>query len=144
MNAAMAEYLDDDSEVKKALDNGTVVTVAAATNADGSKNANIGIQNASLMASLVSEEALIDASIDETQKGLEALGMFDSVEVTKGKVNFLGEEHYCIDVNSKINGIGYYQKVAVLVKGKYAMLITASSFEEDGPQTILDDVSPIE
>lgn len=144
LNAAMAEYLDDDSEVKKALDNGTVVTVAAAANADGTMNSNIGIQNASLMANFVSEETLIDASIDATQKQLDSLGMFDSVEVTKETVHFLGADHYCIAAHSVISGVDFYQKIAVLVKGKYAMMITASGFGEDDPQTILNDVSAIE
>jgi len=143
MNAAVSEMMDDDSLAKKAIDDGTVVTVAAAVNADGSMNSNIGIQNATLMTSLVSEEALIDASLDVTQQELQGMGMFDSVEVTKGTAQFLGEEHYCVDVTATVSGVSLYEKVAILTKGKYAMFITVAGFEEDAPQAMLNDVSAI-
>ena len=145
VNAALVSILDD-SSVKKSLESGNSVTLAYALNADSTQTFNIIVQNVkSVFQKSVSDEDIIEQSLDTTKEMLESMGIFDSVKVTKGTAKLLGKEVVSMDVAAKVSGYDFYETEVLLRKGNYVMFITAGAyFDKDTLQTILDDIKSID
>mgnify|MGYP002626897738 CR=1 FL=1 len=145
VNAAMISMLDDEN-VKKSLESGNSITIAYAVNQDSTCTFNIIVQNVkSLFQKNVSDDYIIDQSLDPTKELLESMGVFDSVKVTKGTANFLGKDVVSMDVEAKVGGYDFYETEVLLRKGNYVMFITVGAyFDKATLQTLLNDVQSIE
>ena len=111
--------------------------VAYASDADGYHTFNVSFQSTnSLLTSLVSEDAVIEASIDQVVPIFEQQG-FTNIETATEKVQFAGAEHSCLSLSADVNGVNFYEKVVVIIKNGYIGTFTVASVDSDDTADML-------
>ncbi len=136
-NGTVKDVLDNE-DYSAAMDDGRVITDMMASADDGILSMNVTIEKLNAVASLaIDEEAYIDLTLENNDFSAIFTGMgFDSAEASKGSVVLAGEEHPCAVIEGSIQGIGFYEKVAVIKVGSYVLSVTVSSLMDD----VVDDL----
>lgn len=104
---------------------------------------NIVLQNMGLQAAGTDVKKSLKQGCEETKKGYENMGYTD-VDYEIIKTQFLGKEYDGAMITSQINGIGFYTKQVVYMKGKYAVSITACTLGENECDDLLDMFTALE
>ena len=137
MGATTAEYVDDE-ELKQLLMDADSFFDMSAEKDGGQESVNAVVENVGLRNSLlITEQAYVDASLDNLKTQMESMGMTD-VEAEKITVDFAGASHPGIRLTAKISGLDYFMEDVVIKQGQWVMVVTAGSLFEDDTANILN------
>lgn len=104
-------------------------------------NINIQVQKNQLNAlqrAVVTEDKVIEASIEDLEKSLAESGMMENIVLEKDTIIFAGKEHGCVNVSATIQDVPVYERMVVLLKGNYLGYVTSFSLDEDTVTKNLD------
>ena len=128
----LANYAGENAEkVQKAVDEGTTVVAAFATDSNGINNVSIAIQgNAAIQNALVSEKSLLTLSQQQVKSSIESQGATVK-DITVEEKTIAGDSHYTLKVEGDIQGISFYEELITIQKGNYVLLFTVTNVNED-------------
>lgn len=127
----VSEVVASNEELAKQLgENGTVYDFYASAD-DGLKSLNIVLENLGLLYGLALDESdYVEASLEQVDQALEAMGMEDGVAEAI-EVQFAGGQHAGIRISGTLYGLPFYEQLVSVKQGNYMAVITAASFQED-------------
>ncbi len=130
------DILEADSDwLAEMLEQNTAVFDLYTAAQDGSgDNINIQVQKTSfnlLQKAVLTEEKLLEASMEEVETSLKESGIMDDIELEQGSCEFAGKTHGCLNVSATMNGIPVYERMIMLLRGDYMGVITGFSLDKD-------------
>lgn len=138
-NEVTVDVMKDDISLKKLIDAEASIIVAYAEGENEYDNVNIGI---AIGEDFENEKKLYEDSKDYLKEQLEESGFtVKTTKVLSKKV--AGEDHYIMSILAEISGITMYQKQMTVAKGDYIMFITATTFDEDGTDELLEKIAKL-
>ena len=142
MNQAVSDKSSAE-EIRSALSGGQTWFDMYATSDDGYQNLNITVQNIkAVYGALADVDTLVDTSLEPLQSALEAQGAED-ISITKGTIDFAGENSVCTRIQGSVQGIPFYETQVYKKEGSYILCATAVSYSEDQTGSILSGVKKI-
>ncbi len=131
LNSTVAETVFEDNEqIQKAVDDGTVMIVAYAVDDTMIKSFNVAIQSVGALGAWMNEEAVLTASETSAAEVLESQG-FENVTTTIEDIKFMGEDHPSLLIEAEISGVKFYQRVCCLESDGYVGTFTLAGLELD-------------
>lgn len=140
----------EESELGESIDPLTQITDMLAENIDSMTTINVLYQRLDMQErvafALLDEEAILDASLAESDAMIEAYAQagIDVSSMEKVSVTFLGEERLALKTTSTMEGVPYYTlQLFDYHLGEYSATITFASFVEDQTESLLALCYPI-
>ncbi|MCM1168005.1 MAG: hypothetical protein NC401_18640 [Ruminococcus sp.] len=126
-----------DENANSALDTNAILYEMYAST-ETNANVNIVVENLNVTnnGKSVTAEEYIDLSIGGLETSLKE--SYDSVEVEKSTVNFLGSEMPCINTKLGLQGVEAAQKLIPISKDAYIAIITFTGWDEEEISSMLD------
>lgn len=129
--------------IKEQLNNGQVYIDMYAASADQTQSENLVIQNIkSIFGAMMDIDTIVDSSVSTVQQQLQSQGV-ENLSVTKGTATFLGKEQTALKVSGTTQGVQVYETQAYIKVGTYLATVTATSYQQDTTQAVLDTVTSI-
>ncbi len=130
------DILEADSDwLAEMLEQNTAVFDLYTAAQDGSgDNINIQVQKTSfnlLQKAVLTEEKLIEASMEEVETSLKESGIMDDIELEQDSCEFAGKIHGCLNVSATMYGIPVYERMIMLLRGDYMGVITGFSLDKE-------------
>ena len=124
-----------DSIIGDAIDNNQSVTVFFAMDTTTYGNINITISKDSMSA--LGEENFVALMVPQMKPLLEQSG-FENVTCTEAEIEFAGQTHTGIDITATVQGMTVYERQVYLMADSCMYVVTATAYEENGAQAMLD------
>ena len=124
-----------DSIIGDAIDNNQSVTVFFAMDTTTYGNINITISKDSMSA--LGEENFVALMVPQMKPLLEQSG-FENVTCTEAEFEFAGQTHTGIDITATVQGMTVYERQVYLMADSCMYVVTATAYEENGAQAMLD------
>ena len=124
-----------DSIIGDAIDNNQSVTVFFAMDTTTYGNINITISKDSMSA--LGEENFVALMVPQMKPLLEQSG-FENVTCTEAEIEFAGQTHTGIDITATVQGMTAYERQVYLMADSCMYVVTATAYEENGAQAMLD------
>ena len=124
-----------DSIIGDAIDNNQSVTVFFAMDTTTYGNINITISKDSMSA--LGEENFVALMVPQLKPLLEQSG-FENVTCTEAEFEFAGQTHTGIDITATVQGMTVYERQVYLMADSCMYVVTATAYEENGAQAMLD------
>lgn len=124
-----------DSIIGDAIDNNQSVTVFFAMDTTTYGNINITISKDSMSA--LGEENFVALMVPQMKPILEQSG-FENVTCTEAEFEFAGQTHTGIDITATVQGATVYERQVYLMADSCMYVVTATAYEENGAQAMLD------
>lgn len=124
-----------DSIIGDAIDNNQSVTVFFAMDTTTYGNINITISKDSMSA--LGEENFVALMVPQMKPILEQSG-FENVTCTEAEFEFAGQTHTGIDITATVQGMTVYERQVYLMADSCMYVVTATAYEENGAQAMLD------
>ena len=124
-----------DSIIGDAIDNNQSVTVFFAMDTTTYGNINITISKDSMSA--LGEENFVALMVPQMKPLLEQSG-FENVTCTEAEFEFAGQTHTGIDITATVQGMTVYERQVYLMADSCMYVVTATAYEENGAQPMLD------
>ena len=126
-----------DEDVKKQVENGSVIYDFYAMRSDGA-SLNIAIQKLGLTnGALMTEDAFAEANLKQLPDVL-ASSNITVTDIQKTTFSFAGTEHAALTLTGTVQNIPLYETMSVVKIGSYVALITTATFYEDGTAELLN------
>ena len=124
-----------DSIIGDAIDHNQSVTVFFAMDTTTYGNINITISKDSMSA--LGEENFVALMVPQLKPLLEQSG-FENVTCTEAEFEFAGQTHTGIDITATVQGMTVYERQVYLMADSCMYVVTATAYEENGAQAMLD------
>ena len=124
-----------DTVIGDAVENSQSVTVFFAMDTTTYGNINITVSKNDL--SSLSEENFIALMVPQMKPLLEQSG-FENVTCTEAEFEFVGQTHTGIDITATVQGMTVYERQVYLMADSCMYVVTATAYEENGAQPMLD------
>ncbi len=135
INNIAGEFYDED--VKKQLENATVIYDMYAVVAEKGNNINVNLEKLNvLQAAAVNIKTTLESQIDIIKSSYENMGYTD-VEIAYQKITVDGKELDGLKFSAKIQGIGFYGLCFTFLKENYLANVTLSTLQTDNTSEIL-------
>lgn len=135
LNGMTADMLE--GQLKQMMEDGGSMMDMYATHQVTGETVNVTLERLSVAnALLISEKKYCEIGVEPLVQGLTQIGFAD-VEAEIGTMEFMGEEHACIRISAQIEGIPFYETMAVVKIGRTIALATAASAGEDNTENTL-------
>jgi len=131
---AMGLVGDDYKELMK---NANSFTDMQAAHSNGTDSINVGFEKIPVAYANMTEEEYVSMQTDDLKGGLESMG-FTNVVVTTSKAQFAGKEHACVDVSCQINGVAFFERMAIVKCQGYMVTVTAGAAGTNITKNMLD------
>ncbi len=125
---------DSDWLARMLEENESIFDLYTAAMDNSGDNINIQVQKSAfnlLQKAVLTEEKLIEASMEEVEKSLKDSGLMDEVKLEMGSCEFAGKTHACLDVSGTMYGVPVYERMVMLLKGDYMGVVTGFSLDKD-------------
>ena len=129
-----------DSIIGDAIDNNQSVTVFFAMDTTTYGNINITISKDSMSA--LGEENFVALMVPQMKPLLEQSG-FENVTCTEAEFEFAGQTHTGIDITATVQGMTVYERQVYLMADSCMYVVTATAYEENGAQAMLDNITAL-
>lgn len=124
-----------DSVIGDAIENNQSVTVFFAMDTATYGNINITISKDSMSA--LGEENFVALMVPQLKPLLEQSG-FENVTCTEAEFEFAGQTHTGVDITATVQGMTAYERQVYLMADSCMYVVTATAYEENGTQAMLD------
>lgn len=98
-------------------------------------NINITVSKNDMFA--LSEENFVALMVPQMKPLLEQSG-FENVTCTEAEFEFAGQTHTGIDITATVQGMTVYERQVYLMADSCMYVVTATAYEENGAQAMLD------
>ena len=98
-------------------------------------NINITVSKNDMFA--LSEENFVALMVPQMKPILEQSG-FEDVTCTQAELEFAGQTHTGIDITATVQGMTVYERQVYLMADSCMYVVTATAYEENGAQAMLD------
>ena len=124
-----------DTDIGDAVENNQGVTVFFAMDTATYGNLNIAVSKNSMYS--LSEENFVALMVPQMKPLLEQSG-FENVTCTEAEFEFAGQTHTGIDITATVQGMTVYERQVYLMADSCMYVVTATAYEENGAQAMLD------
>ena len=124
-----------DTDIGDAVENSQSVTVFFAMDTTTYGNLNIAVSKNSMYS--LSEENFVALMVPQMKPLLEQSG-FENVICTEAEFKFAGQTHTGIDITATVQGMTVYERQVYLMADSCMYVVTATAYEENGAQPMLD------
>ena len=124
-----------DTDIGDAVENNQGVTVFFAMDTATYGNLNIAVSKNSMYS--LSEENFVALMVPQMKPLLEQSG-FENVTCTEAEFEFAGQTHTGIDITATVQGMTVYERQVYLMADSCMYVVTATAYEENGAQPMLD------
>lgn len=124
-----------DTDIGDAVENNQGVTVFFAMDTATYGNLNIAVSKNSMHS--LSEENFVALMVPQMKPLLEQSG-FENVICTEAEFEFVGQTHTGIDITATVQGMTVYERQVYLMADSCMYVVTATAYEENGAQPMLD------
>ena len=124
-----------DTAVSEAVESSQSVAVFFAMDTTTYGNINITISKDSMSA--LGEENFVALMVPQMKPILEQSG-FENVTCTEAEFEFAGQTHTGIDITATVQGMTVYERQVYLMADSCMYVVTATAYEENGAQPMLD------
>ena len=129
-----------DTDIGDAVENNQGVTVFFAMDTATYGNINITISKDSMSA--LGEENFVALMVPQMKPLLEQSG-FENVTCTEAEFEFAGQTHTGIDITATVQGMTVYERQVYLMADSCMYVVTATAYEENGAQAMLDNITAL-
>lgn len=135
INNIAGEFYDED--VKKQLENATVIYDMYAVIAEKGYNINVNLEKLNvLQAAALNIKTTLESQIDIIKSSYENMGYTD-VKIAYQKITVDGKELDALKFSAKIQGIDFYGLCFTFLKENYLANVTVSTLQTDSTSEIL-------
>lgn len=124
-----------DTVIGDAVENSQSVTVFFAMDTTTYGNINIAVSKNSMPS--LSEENFVALMVPQMKPLLEQSG-FEDVTCTEAEFEFAGQNHTGVDITATVQGMTVYERQVYLMADSCMYVVTATAYEENGAQAMLD------
>ena len=124
-----------DTDIGDAVENNQGVTVFFAMDTATYGNLNIAVSKNSMYS--LGEENFVALMVPQLKPLLEQSG-FENVTCTEVEFEFAGQTHTGIDITATVQGMTVYERQVYLMADSCMYVVTATAYEENGAQPMLD------
>lgn len=124
-----------DTVIGDAVENSQSVTVFFAMDTTTYGNINITVSKNSMPS--LSEENFVALMVPQMKPLLEQSG-FENVTCTEAEFEFAGQTHTGVDITATVQGMTVYERQVYLTVDSCMYVVTATAYEENGAQLMLD------
>ena len=124
-----------DTAVSEAVESSQSVAVFFAMDTTTNNNINITVSKNDMFA--LSEENFVALMVPQMKPLLEQSG-FENVTCTEAEFEFAGQTHTGIDITATVQGMTVYERQVYLMADSCMYVVTATAYEENGAQAMLD------
>ena len=129
-----------DTDIGDAVENNQGVTVFFAMDTATYGNLNIAVSKNSMYS--LSEENFVALMVPQMKPLLEQSG-FENVTCTEAEFEFAGQTHTGIDITATVQGMTVYERQVYLMADSCMYVATATAYEENGAQAMLDNITAL-
>lgn len=134
-NGLAAGMLREDY-AKMVAESGSMMDMLA-LNTETGTSVNVTLQRLSLTdALLINEQKYAEISTESLTEALEQIGL-ENVGTSVDKVEFLGEKHPCVRVTGVMQGVDFFETLAIFKTGRTVCIVTVGCFQEDTSAEVL-------
>ena len=124
-----------DSVIGDAIENNQSVTVFFAMDTTTYGSINIAVSKNDMPS--LSEENFVALMVPQMKPLLEQSG-FENVTCTEAEFEFAGQTHTGVDITATVQGMTVYERQVYLMADSCMYVVTATAYEENGAQPMLD------
>ena len=124
-----------DTAVSEAVESSQSVAVFFAMDTTTYSNINITVSKNDMSA--LGEENFVALMVPQMKPLLEQSG-FENVTCTEAEFEFAGQTHTGIDITATVQGMTVYERQVYLMADSCMYVVTATAYEENGAQAMLD------
>lgn len=140
-NNQLTVDLTDNSAVKNAFENNTVLTDMMAS--CGQDSVNVTIEKLQSAAKLIDEQKYAELSEPQLKTQFESMGV-TYVGSNIGEMDFAGSKRVTLDIELKAGDVTIFEKMVLIKKGGYMFLTTACTFNENTTDDIFANFYAVE
>lgn len=117
-------------------DGGSFIDMMAMDTGTGT-NVNVTLERLSISnALLIGEAQYIRGCSEQLGEALGQLGL-ENLDMQADEMDFLGQKHPCLRITGTVQGIPFFETMAVVKHGRTIIIVTACSYYEDSTDAVI-------